>query len=300
VDRHGIGLITGHFPLEKYVDVFDKGMFVCFVRDPVQRIISEYKYHLRKAKNFNMPVDAFYKLEANRNTQARMLGGLEGARSIGFVGVTEEYERSLGVLNRKFDLSVSLLHLNVGRERGDLTELPAADGGFATRLLRSFSHGLSRLGTRVHQTMHPVSEEMALEIRTLNQQDLEIYQFAKTALLEFPADPPRSDPPVAKIRGRIGGLDGRILLGWAADHEQETPVRIDVLVNGHLTAHVWASEFRAGLRERGIKRSGCCGFRVPMEGLSPGDSIRCLVSGSTIELANSPLIVPAEPLGEAR
>jgi hypothetical protein len=80
---------------------------------------------------------------------------------------------------------------------------------------------------------------------------------ARAGLLPAPEAP-------GPLRGYVDELGPTICSGWAQDLENpETPVCLDILVDGARVARVLANWFRADLRDAGLG-SGCHAFRATL------------------------------------
>lgn len=98
--------VTGHFPASRYLNDFDPVCFCTFVRDPVQRTISQY-FHHKQALGYAEGIEIFIEDVRFHDQQHRLLAGLPIER-MGFVGVTEAYADSLAVFNASFGTSLQV------------------------------------------------------------------------------------------------------------------------------------------------------------------------------------------------
>jgi hypothetical protein len=98
--------IHGHFVASKYDRLFPSARLVTWLRDPVERVASHYHFWLRHP-NLKHPIckrliaeklslAEFAEVEGMRNVHSRLLGGKDLA-DFDFVGITEEYDRSLAL-----------------------------------------------------------------------------------------------------------------------------------------------------------------------------------------------------------
>jgi hypothetical protein len=96
--------IHGHFRAETYLAMFPEGLGITWVRDPVERILSQYYYWQRRPhrghtvcnlliRNKLGPVE-FAEIEVMRNLQCRYFN-TKGVQDFGFVGVTEQFDACL-------------------------------------------------------------------------------------------------------------------------------------------------------------------------------------------------------------
>jgi len=111
----GRSVIHGHFRIFKYLEKFPNASYVTWLRDPVERIASHYFYWQRAAHEYgfmddplcnrviseNMSLLEFAELEAVRNRQYHFLAPV-GPKYCDFVGITEEYDRSVGLFRKLF------------------------------------------------------------------------------------------------------------------------------------------------------------------------------------------------------
>ncbi len=240
VDTQNIKFVTGHFPSGKYLPYFDTGTFVTFVRDPVQRIVSEYKHAVRM-NGFDDSLKSFSRRSHQMNRQWKFLKEV-GIENMAFVGLTEQYERSIAAINAMFNTNIPILEKNVSKQQVDV--------------------------------FHPVDPEDADLIMALNSADMEIYAKAKE---RFSKHSQQHQLLAQKDRflANVGGVrDGKIF-GWVVNQTREVPVEISIFVNDKLAGHTLANRYRPDLKEAGIKRNGCGGvlFDIDQNTVTKGDTI---------------------------
>lgn len=129
-------LITGHYPVARYAEIFSGSPIVTFIREPVTRMLSEY-YHLKGRQGLSDTLQEFYRKEEYCNRQTKLLGG-KTIHELDFVGITDQYELSLSLFNKKFDAGLEFLNMNKGTYKEDaLATVPQADLDEITRLNQS-------------------------------------------------------------------------------------------------------------------------------------------------------------------
>lgn len=106
----GTACIHGHFGADKYDQRYPNARLVTWLRDPVQRTISHYRFWLRQPDMANphcvemiekqLSLVDFAAMKLSRNYQARHLMG-KGISSFFFVGITELFEESLRVFQKQ-------------------------------------------------------------------------------------------------------------------------------------------------------------------------------------------------------
>ena len=94
--------IHGHFLAAKYAGT-PGCEFAVWLRDPVQRYISRYHYGQREGGMAGMTFTEFCQIERYHNTYASYLWRFDIDR-FDFVGITEEYARSLDIFRRRFGI----------------------------------------------------------------------------------------------------------------------------------------------------------------------------------------------------
>lgn len=104
-------VVHGHFLSGKYRSYFPEARFLCWIRDPVERVCSHYAYWRRNSRELRNVAEeekpgilAFAHRPSSRNVQARFLNGANPS-SFAFIGRTEEYDRSLKLLGNTLGIS---------------------------------------------------------------------------------------------------------------------------------------------------------------------------------------------------
>jgi len=133
-----IAVLTGHFHVRKYFGAFGREVRWCtFVRDPIQRVISEYN-HFRNHHGYSGAFEDFRRIPGNCDRQSQLLRGVD-IPDYFFVGITERYEESIRDFNRLTGRDVPVLRENTApakpvchltlQEHAELMRLNRADLG---------------------------------------------------------------------------------------------------------------------------------------------------------------------------
>lgn len=268
-DRPNRGIfVSGHVPAKRYWPFFHAESFVTFVRNPVDRVLSEYN-HFVSHYGWNKPVEEFVATPRFRNLMTRVLEGVDLA-AFGFIGITEEYERSMDQLRSFVGIELPMLKVNLGtyKER---------DGGE----IRSRS-------------------DLRAMVADLNRDDIDLYERLRGErsgdCRAFAGLPPAAD----SYRGRVSLSKQGDIMGWALNKARESICEINVFQNGRLLGSVKADRYRADLKERRISRSGVCRFGVDLQmlrrmGADLGEALTFKVRDTEFELPGSPLSLALQP-----
>ncbi|MBT2801114.1 sulfotransferase family 2 domain-containing protein [Halomonas sp. ISL-56] len=236
-------MIVGHVPIVRFVSLWGVGNTITFLREPLQRIASEYAHFVRN-KNYTGSFKEFYLDPGLRNRQRRALYGVN-LEAIGLIGFTERYSESLEMLNDRY----------------------------ATRILeREDNRGKSRL-----EDEYELDEKDVIELRKLNRRDIELYQYA-LALFDSRYAMFKSNQPWAHACIEEANTEGVSGWAWWAD-EQDAPVEIELWVNGELSSTVLAVKLCKELCHLLPPRGGYVGFNLPLK-LSPLDTVQCRVAAT--------------------
>lgn len=258
----GYRFITGHFGAQRYLPVFPTGNMITFLRDPLQRAVSEY-HHLVKHAGYEHSLEHYYRSPEFINRQHNMFRGVPWV-ALGFIGITELYKESLELLEHSFGLDIPQLQSNTGRDNW--------------------------------REPYQLTEEQDNEFRKLNAADFRFYNLARTQL-EWRSRQYRAGESF--VSGMITEYRENILYGWAFSRADDAPVTVRVVVNGEIKADVLAKGFRQGMRAFDVPRGANVGFSIKLPGLTNEDQVECFVAATGQPLANSSWRVPKQPRGKA-
>ena len=103
--------LSGHVPVLKYISIFEKANIITFVRNPIEQVVSHYKHYCRDL-NYKDDFETFIKDKRFKNLQSRLLTQ-NPLEIIGFIGLTEEYSKSIKLINDLYGLKLEVLHRNI-------------------------------------------------------------------------------------------------------------------------------------------------------------------------------------------
>lgn len=234
-----LAMLAGHVPASKYFDLAGVRNTFSFVRDPVQRVISDYKHFVRHA-GYEGSLESFINRKELQNRQARFLSGAP-LHAYGLIGLSERYQEGLALLNHQYGLGIP--------ERTD------------------------NVADRVGEP-HALAAEDVASIMALNQKDITLYQQA-TVLFEQRVMLHEQHLPF--VHGAIQKVTNRQVMGWAWWGLSDLPVELEILVDGELIARTVACDLRPGLMRWAPPRSGYVGFKSAIQA-KVGAVISCRVA----------------------
>jgi hypothetical protein len=235
-------MVSGHFRAMKYTPGFGVSNMATFVRDPIQRICSEFKHFVRH-QNYKGSFQDFYQRPDMCNKYKKMLNGVP-IEAIGFIGLTERYNESLEVFNKVFGTEIKARKDNVGKAE--------------------------------QEDVHEVSEDDLAAIRRLNQQDSVLY---KSIVSMFDSRLELHNRGVGFVYGRVAQVTDKKIAGFAWGESKSTPVTVQVEVNGEVVAESVATEFRPNFCRFQVPRAGFVGWSADVQ-LKTGDHVECKVLGT--------------------
>lgn len=129
-------IIHGHFMANKYRGLFSEERFIAFFRDPIDRVVSHYYFwknglsHLHVKHSFysqtvgaGMDLVEFSETDWMREFYRRILGGVP-LKHFYFIGLTEEYSRSLALLSALTGATLAACVDNSNAQRPRLDNIP--------------------------------------------------------------------------------------------------------------------------------------------------------------------------------
>lgn len=107
-------LLVGHFPLRKYQSFFESTQCISFIRKPLARAASEF-LHVQRFEGYQESFEYFIQRKEMQNRQSKLLAGRDEDM---FIGITERYEDSLGLLSHITGLTLEPYKRNVAPKGG--------------------------------------------------------------------------------------------------------------------------------------------------------------------------------------
>ena len=223
LEQHSQSFLSGHFSANKYAPLYDVLNIVTFVREPVRQVLSHYN-HFRNNYGYDKGLLEFAKEERFRNVQSRNLQTID-VRLYGFVGLTEEYNKSIDLFNTLFDTALPHMHMN-----------------------EKSSNSLS---------IKDMTKEDVEMIKRLNTQDIELYDTVKR---QFKIRKQLFKQKLPFTYGFIQKIDRKRIVGLAFQRENDNPIEIDIYAGKTYLKTVQANKLRAGMVAKNLPRKGYVGF----------------------------------------
>ncbi len=246
-----IRFLSGHVTAMKYLHVFGARNAVTFLRDPVQRVVSEHQHYSRYL-GFEGDLASFARKPEFRNKQFKAVGGVP-LEALGFVGVCEDYRAALEQLNQRYGLDLPELAVNTIRPSGvDVYEL---------------------------------TDALADDLLELNHKDAELYQRA-SELYRRRTELARTRQSF--VHGQVLRVTADRVVGWAWGETGDDAVDVELSVNDEICDRQRASLLRPEILRYAPPRAGHVGFRFDLEPGTPLHEVECRVRGSGQLLQRSP------------
>ncbi len=261
-DRRGL-LLIGHFQADKYWDAFHPDSFVTFLRDPIDRLISEYNHHVERY-GAELELEAFIATTRFSRHVSNLFRGVDPAE-FGFVGFTDTFEDDLRALSSRLGRPLVAVRENEGTYAPGLRE-KAGDPEFRKQVRRF------------------VAVDHAIYRRLRNRYDkLRARRLAGLA-------------ETAGYRGRVRLGPGGRLVGYAVHRDVEAILELEVHAGGRLIARVGADRYRPWLKASGRCRSGVAGFEVPVRRLLLAAGRPFLPATASVRIAGTDIELPGSPV----
>ena len=250
-DLNKLICLSGHYPIKKYCPFFYMRNVILFLRDPIQRVISQYE-HAKRVDSITESLESYCSKPNHMNLQSRNIGRVP-FQLIGFLGLQEFYSESLALLRAQTGLQVQESFLNINSQRKAERYQP--------------------------------DEEMLAFLEKNNEKDLVLY---KRAVKVFKQRYELFSNGKRYMHGAVNSRNKKRITGWVLHHHDELPVEVSISLNGEVVANMTAKNYRHDLKEWNVNRMGYVGFGYihPTE-ISHQDKFICTVAENGQILFNS-------------
>jgi Sulfotransferase family len=266
-------LLSGHFPAWHYWRYFNAESFVTFIRDPVDRVLSEYNHFLTHQR-WTVPLEEFAAMQRFRNVTSKFLTVVDLDR-FGFIGIMEEFDASMSALARFVGAELPFRKVNLG-------DYGAQNAGLLAR-----------------------SDHRAI-VTDLNQEDVALYKRLRETRSANPCSVERQFADPNNYRGRVRMNRNGVATGWLCNTMREFIAEVEVLADGRSLGFVKADRYSQDAKDTKFSRSGVCGFRVDVQTLDPAGlalshsaKFTFRARGTDYQLEGSPATRQAAAAGDA-
>jgi len=115
-------IIHGHIRSDKYDMFYPDADFITWLRHPVERVLSHYFYSLHMLETSrievseeygaNLPLEVFIENPEHQNIMSKFIHD-KNIENFKFIGITEDYDESLKIFRKVFDLKTSPLRYEI-------------------------------------------------------------------------------------------------------------------------------------------------------------------------------------------
>lgn len=236
-------ILCGHFPLNKYAPLYDAKNIISFVRKPEQQIRSHYEHYARH-HNYKKSFIEFIKENRFINIQSRLLNGFP-IQAIGFIGITEQYEASLQIINAEYQTKIQFTHINENQNKTN--------------------------------TYYEINNEELKLIKSLNEQDYTLYSEVEKILARKIIAIENNTPVYAGEinKNKSPNIKHLQINGWLTNFESDTPCHGKITINNANESNFIARDYRHWANERASIRKGYIGFSIkPTIPLQENDTVK--------------------------
>ena len=253
--KNEIAWITGHVMLDKYIDLVQVTHSITFMRNPVERVISQYQHHV-KYHGFTRDLSTFLSLPVSKNIQAKYLGYLP-LSLIGHVGITEQYNDSLFLINQQYGFDFSFKNKNIN--------------------------------TQSKTSFDALDESLKLAITKQNSRDIKLYHealFLHESRMSFIKQSIPWTYGYAMVNRR------GVLQGCAYQYNNDVVINLSIKINDKVVKVVAAKGFYSLHPKANFPRKRYIGFNFKLpESIDENDKIDVYVQGTEQKLNFKPLTV---------
>ncbi|MBO6506723.1 MAG: sulfotransferase family 2 domain-containing protein [Kordiimonadaceae bacterium] len=226
--------LTGHFSADRYLQFLGCENVISFVREPVERVISEYLY-LKRTQRMERSFEEFYRHPHETNKQYSFVGRFPW-QAFHFIGTQERYADGLAHLSETLAIPIEIQTKNIRKDQSHLE----------------------------------IDDATRQDIAAWNERDIAFYT-AVCAYMEkqFVA----RETGQAFCFHDVGFVPGQHAIGWAFYEGSNAAVNIDLYVDDKCVSSVLASEHVPELHWVNAPRKGCVGFRFVLDDYTAASKI---------------------------
>ncbi|MGZ8151924.1 MAG: sulfotransferase family 2 domain-containing protein [Methylovulum sp.] len=240
-DSGKVNFICGHVDYLKYAHCFSPEFVVSIVRNPIERIVSEYQ-HLKRHGGFDKSFSAFYLTPVQQNKQSGWLKGLN-LKEGGLIGLTSHYKYFVELFSNKAGFPMEPISVN---------NAPVSD---------------------IEDRFNISPKEIKGAYR-YNQKDIEFFFKCVKRFVELVQGLGYNTIPPKNIVWSCRIDNNKRVIGWVPCTSKDCYF-IVISVNGIRRVVVSLDQPRMDVYENNLSENPVCGFSYPLSllGVEQGDEI---------------------------
>ena len=103
-------ILCGHLHYQRYAHCVDEENVISIVRNPMERIVSEYQ-HMKRVNGLACSFEEFFARARQRNRQSQLLQGLKH-EGRALVGLTSHYKYFVELFSKRYGLHMDEISIN--------------------------------------------------------------------------------------------------------------------------------------------------------------------------------------------
>lgn len=247
-DADKFNFICGHVSYEKYAPCVSPDAVVSIVRNPIERIVSEYQ-HVKRLAGYKHSFEDFASTPVQQDKQWKMLRGLSQKHGA-LVGLTSHYKYFVEIFSNKLGLPMESIAVN---------QAPDSDA---------------------EERINIPADEIK-NAYLYNKQDMDFF-FEKVLIFSgliqgagYNTNPTRDTNWNCLITGR------KQVTGWLSCNAKDCYF-LEIAVNGEKRAVISLDQNRDDIYGMGLSEEPTCGFSYPLAllGVEKGDEVSVGVLGA--------------------
>ncbi|MBU3014065.1 sulfotransferase family 2 domain-containing protein [Poseidonibacter lekithochrous] len=225
--EHNNVFLSGHISVGKYMHIFNTLDVITFVREPISQVVSHFT-HFKTRHNYKKSIEEFIEEKRFQNIQSKYLAA-KPLELFGFIGLTEEYDESIKIINHYFNTDIKLLKTNINKQSNTFKE--------------------------------SLDDKIIERIKELNKEDIKLYKKAKELFENHKNCLEKGEPYTYKyIQSKTPELTRGI--AFQRDNNKEVTIKIE-----NNTSNIKAKSFRPGMVQHNLPRDGFVGFEYKINNI---------------------------------
>lgn len=247
-DAGKFNFICGHVDYDRYAHCIPPDSVVSIVRNPIERLVSEYQ-HIKRLEGYTNSFEEFFSTPCQQNKQRKMLSGLD-MKPGALIGLTSHYKYFVEVFSKRVGLMVQ-----------PISENRAPD---------------SEAESRVN-----IPPEEIKSAYLYNQQDMDFF-FEKVGVFSgLVRDAGYNTLPTRDTNWNCLMVRRKQIVGWLSCATTDCYF-VEINVNGEKRAVISLDQNRDDICSMGLSENRQCGFSYPLAllGAEAGDKVTVGVLGA--------------------